>query len=111
MKSTLMSPKELNERYTPELALELSIEKHKRARLKENWEQLCVSFYSFFYGDACGLCIRHNDSEGCNQCPIRPEGSGCSSHWFRALEAIESRDREKFLKHSSALIKQMEAAR
>ena len=77
MRTDLMTPVELEERLSAndEDHLELSIEKHERARLKENWEQLCKNPKKYFYFDACGLCKKYMkdyapDSYICDGCPL-----------------------------------------
>jgi len=114
MKQTLMTPEELKERYKPKLALALSIEKHKRARLKKNWSELHQFPNRCFGSSTCALCKKYKSpvTLACGKCVLLPEdryvGCGLGSHWINAREAIRWGDREKFLKHSLALIKEME---
>ena len=115
MKQSLMTPSELTERLaTGEDHLELSIEKHKRARLKKNWDELCGDLCKHYSDETCALCVKYAKGDSCKGCPLKPwffkRGCGGNSIWAKATDAIYEADRPAFMRHSRALIIEMEGA-
>ncbi len=115
-----MTPEELTQRIAAgEDHLELSIEKHIRARLKKNWGELCDTGSEYFCSDTCGLCLKWQKRDGfyytCSGCPLllrgHSMGCGSTSDFQYAYRAIKDADRPAFMRHSRALILEMEAAR
>jgi len=111
MKRSLMTAKELQERYLDDNALELSIEKWQRAGYKSNWETLKDSPMHYIDGRTCGLCSKYFDTDygECYNCPLKSCGEG--TYWDKVYGAALRGDRDKFMKARNALLKKMKKAR
>ena len=123
MRKDLMEAEELRDRYKPELALDLALEKLTRIRLAENWRELIRPDWSvYFDGDTCALCTRYkvisedeDTWEVCTTCPLKPDhrktGCGSESSWGAATTAMMYPvDRPSFMKHTLDMIRKIELA-
>lgn len=88
----LMTATELNERYTPETALELSIEKWERIQ-QTPMERITPNDLG---GDTCALCRKHYICEGC---PL----ASCSTGSLWAACSLSLGDEGKF-RHACTLL-------
>ena len=115
MKKGLMTAEELVDRYIPEEALALSIEKWERAGDLKNWDELALDADEHLGCDVCGLCLKHNVTS-CNDngpCPlVDRDGRGCldGSDWLRAFRAADDGDRKDFMKQRRVILKRMRKA-
>ena len=72
---SLMTKKELNERFDGSNGLELSIERYER--MLEEWdEHSCRMLHSQMHSDTCGLCSQFYNDE--TSCPLYKMGEYCS---------------------------------
>jgi hypothetical protein len=103
LKLSLLTEKELDERYEGPNALDLTIEKYLRARLPWNWETLKIDPNKYLCGNTCGLCKKYYPS--CKRCLLK----SCAVHsfWESIMDAVRSNNREDFLRLTERLLEKM----
>ncbi len=124
-----MTQEEMERRYTPETALDLSVEKWERLGRKENWMQVLRKDKDLIGTRTCSLCKRHmNKTQGLSAriliwcaginendpCPLLESNSGtggCCIEWRNARDALNKGDQLAFAEACEVMVKRMRDAK